>query len=145
MQKHSIPIVQADISANNFRLGNYYHNSFHYTIISEVLEHIPHPEKLLSDAGKLSEWIILSVQNSAFYRYRLGLMFRGRFFTQWIKHPAEHLRFWSNKDFMEWLDAIGFDIQNVQSSNGPHLLKDLWPNMFGHQICYLARKKEGSI
>jgi len=76
--------------------------------------------------------------NSAFYRYRIGLMFKGRFFTQWLYHPSEHLRYWSHIDFLDWLKALNFNIIEFKSSNGP-FLKNIWPNMFGNQICYLVK------
>jgi len=97
---------------------------------------------LLEKITNYSDNFLISVPNSAFYRYRIGLMFAGRFFTQWAKHPAEHLRFWSHKDFLDWLLARNLKIIKIKSSNGPRFLRDFWPNMFGHQICYWTQKYE---
>jgi methionine biosynthesis protein MetW len=135
-KKNDVSTQKADITSDDF----YLEEKFEYIIISEVLEHLVLPEALLGKIRKNTNHLILSVPNSAFYRYRLGLLFGGRFFTQWAKHPAEHLRFWSHSDFTDWLGALGFEVEKTVSSNGP-FLKNIWPNMFGHQICYLVKNK----
>ena len=115
---------------------------YDFVIMSEVLEHTRNPEEIIGRLKPLADRFVLSVPNSAFYRYRLHLMFSGRFFTQWVQHPSEHLRYWSHSDFLSWLSAMGLDVEKTVSSNGfggRSGLKDLWPNMFGHQICYLAK------
>ncbi|HUY62290.1 MAG TPA: methionine biosynthesis protein MetW [Candidatus Paceibacterota bacterium] len=111
-------------------------------IASEVLEHIRNPERAVEALSKHTKRFIISVPNSAFYRYRLHLMFAGRFFVQWAHHPAEHLRYWSHSDFLEWLSAMDLSVQAAIPSNGLSckglcpFMKDLWPNLFGHQIVY---------
>lgn len=111
-------------------------------IASEVLEHIRNPELAIGILAQHTRRFILSVPNSAFYRYRLHLMFAGRFFVQWANHPAEHLRYWSHADFLEWLDAMDLKVIRAIPSNGLSckglcpFMKDFWPNLFGHQIVY---------
>lgn len=137
LDKIDIETRKADITLDNFSIkGNY-----DYIIISEVLEHVAQPEDLINKLKDQADYLLISIPNSAFYRYRLGLMFKGRFFTQWVVHPSEHLRFWSHKDFLEWLEAMGLEIIKFKASNG-FWFKDLWPNMFGHQICYLVKNKK---
>src|SRR3989344_1120145 len=114
--------------------------SYDYIILSEVLEHIPLPEEALDVLKYHAKHLFISLPNSAFYRYRLHLMFVGRFFTQWVHHPAEHLRFWSHADFLDWLGAQDLIVEKFWSSNGP-FLKNAWPNMFGHQMVYLCKSR----
>lgn len=120
-------------------------SQFDYIILSEVLEHMRNPEEILSTLKPFTKYFYLTVPNSAFYRYRLHLMFSGRFFTQWVYHPSEHLRYWSHTDFMDWLKALGFEVVETESSNGLSLfglsIFKWWPNLFGHQICYLVKSK----
>jgi methionine biosynthesis protein MetW len=122
--------------------------NFDYIILSEVLEHIRNPEEILLSLKPYTKYFFLTIPNSAFYRYRFHLMFRGRFFTQWVYHPSEHLRFWSHIDFLEWLRALDLNVIYSKSSNGLSLFKiplyQWMPNLFGHQICYVAdtAKKE---
>lgn len=126
----------ANVEDPAFQISGHYD----YIIMSELLEHLRDPEDLLKKLVPRAANFILSVPNSAFYRYRLGLMFHGRFFTQWVSHPSEHLRFWSHRDFLDWLTAMGLETAAAKASNG-FWFKDLWPNLFGHQICYLAKTK----
>jgi len=88
---------------------------YDYIILSEILEHLSQPEDLIA---------------------RL----KGRFFTQWVSHPSEHLRFWSHLDFLDWLKSLNLELVKSYPSNG-FWFKNFWPNLFGHQICYLAKTK----
>jgi methionine biosynthesis protein MetW len=141
-KKEGVDAIQIDLTDKNLDLEKMLAKKFDYIVASELLEHLAMPEELIMKLKNLTNNLIISVPNSAFYRYRVGLMFGGRFFTQWAKHPAEHLRFWSYLDFLDWLDALGLGVVKVSASNGPGLLRDFWPNMFGHQICYLVSTKK---
>lgn len=115
---------------------------YDYLIMSEVLEHTRNPEEIIARLKPHARHFVPSVPNSAFYRYRLHLLFAGRFFTQWVHHPSEHLRFWSHVDFLDWLSAMGLTLEKTAASNGfggDLGFKDAWPNLFGHQMCYLAK------
>ncbi len=111
-------------------------------VASEVLEHIRNPERAVEMLAKHTRQFLISLPNSAFYRYRLHLMFAGRFFRQWKEHPAEHLRYWSHIDFLDWLSAMDLHTRSVIPANGLScggfcsFAKNVWPNMFGHQIVY---------
>lgn len=120
-------------------------DSFDYMILSEVLEHTRNPEEVLKTLAPHTKRFVLTVPNSAFYPFRLQLFFGGRFFKQWVYHPSEHLRFWSHTDFLNWLGALGYEVEYVRASNGLSVkgklpfLKDWWPNLFGHQMVYICR------
>ncbi|MDO8656998.1 MAG: methionine biosynthesis protein MetW, partial [Nanoarchaeota archaeon] len=81
--------------------------SFDYIILSEVLEHTRNPEQIIKALKPFTNHFLITIPNSAAYQFRYGLMFKGRFFTQWVHHPSEHLRYWSHLDFMDWLHAMG--------------------------------------
>lgn len=119
--------------------------NFDYIILSEVLEHTRNPEEVLKALTMHTKRFVLTVPNSAFYPFRFQLFFAGRFFKQWVYHPSEHLRFWSHRDFLDWLHALGFVVEYARPSNGLSVkgfapfLKYLWPNLLGHQIVYVCR------
>ncbi|MFH1551677.1 MAG: class I SAM-dependent methyltransferase [bacterium] len=136
LNKIGINSKVSNIESDDFNIDK----QFDYLIISEVLEHLRYPEDLILKLKKQAKYLLISIPNSAFYRYRFGLMFKGRFFTQWREHPSEHLRYWSHRDFLDWLNAMGFELIRYQSSNG-FLFKDIFVNLFGHQICYLVKSK----
>jgi methionine biosynthesis protein MetW len=117
---------------------------YDYIILSEVLEHTKNPEEIIQILRKHTKRFVLTVPNSAFYRYRIQLFFGGRFLIQWVSHPGEHLRFWSHTDFIDWLAAMGLTLEYTTASNGFSFfrllpgLKNVWKNLFGHQMVYIA-------
>jgi methionine biosynthesis protein MetW len=136
---HDIASVQMDLEKPK-TIG--FGEKYDYIILSEVLEHLTNPEEVLRALAPFTGKFILTIPNSAFYRFRFHLMFSGRFFTQWVYHPSEHVRFWSHSDFLDWLSALGFRVVRTEASNGLSLfgipLYRYWPNLFGHQICYFV-------
>lgn len=118
-------------------------DSFDYVVLSEVLEHVPLPEELLLALRPSAPRFLVSLPNTAFLLYRIGLGLLGRFPTQWVVHPAEHLRFWSVTDFRAWVRAQGFTVTREAASNGIPILKRWHHNLFGHQMCYELLRIEG--
>ena len=119
---------------------------YNFIILSEVLEHLTNPEEVVAVLKKSTDQLIITIPNSAFYRFRLHLLFCGRFFTQWVYHPSEHVRYWSHTDFLEWLVSRGLTVTRSEASNGLSILGiplfRFWPNLFGHQICYFVKTNE---
>ncbi len=136
---HGITSVQLDLEKiSSLKLSK----TYDYIILSEVLEHLTNPEDVLEALKSHTKKFVLTIPNSAFYRFRLHLMFFGRFFTQWVYHPSEHVRYWSHSDFKDWLAARGLRLLKSEASNGLSILSlplyRWWPNLFGHQICYIV-------
>lgn len=115
---------------------------FDYLILSEVLEHTRNPEEIIKALKPYAKHFLITVPNSASYQFRYGLMFRGRFFTQWVYHPSEHLRYWSHVDFLDWLDALGLKVIETPVSEGFSLrgllpwLPSVWKNLLGFRMVY---------
>lgn len=129
-----------DISLDDFNVADRYD----FIVLSEILEHLPMPEVLMKKIADKAKFFIVSIPNSAFYKFRLKLLF-GRFFKQWVFHPSEHLRFWSHRDFLDWANSLNFEVIKYEASNGldfgPFKFYKYMPNLFGHQICYLLKAK----
>lgn len=139
-QLRGIKTIQADISEKNFlqKLP-----TSDYVLLLEVLEHIGHSEKLLEQAYKLSKkGVFFSFPNTGFIVHRLRL-FLGRFPLQWTLFPGEHLRFWTKKDLVWWLDSLGYREYTIHCYNGVSGLNILWPGMFalGFMV-YLPKKSK---
>lgn len=120
---------------------------FDYMILFEVLEHLRFPEETIEALKNSADNFIITVPNSAAYYYRFSLLFKGRFFTQWAYHPSEHLRYWSHIDFMDWLDAMGFQVVMAQATDGMTIrgwfprLPNLWKNFLADRVLYHCIKK----
>jgi len=128
------------------KLGQY-----DYLIASEVLEHVRLPEEVIRELAKHTKYFLLTIPNSAAYVFRYGLMVRGRFFTQWLRHPSEHLRFWSHIDFLDWLSAMGIVVEQVVVADGFTLrgrlpwLPNLWKNLLGYRMVYVGRVRSAEV
>lgn len=122
--------------------------TYDYIILSEVLEHLRHPEKTIAALKPFTKRFIVSVPNTAAYFYRYGLLVRGRFPAQWTYHPSEHLRYWSYIDFLDWLDAQGLEVEKTVAADGANFgglvpwLPSLWKNLLAHEIVYVCKVKE---
>lgn len=112
-----------------------------YTLLFEILEHIPGPEELLAECYKKStKGVLFTFPNTGFFMFRFRLFFFGRFPLQWARHPGEHLRFWTRTDLLWWLKAQGYANYDIHYYVGIPLLKSLWPNMFAAGFFVELRK-----
>ena len=121
-------------------------NNFDYIILTEVLEHIREPEKvMLNIRESFNKSIFVSIPNSGFIVHRLRLLV-GRFpIVVIVYHVKEHIRFWTHYDFLYWCDYLGFKVVNYRSSSITKIvgldLGKLSPSLFGFQIIYELKRK----
>lgn len=135
-QARGIEAVVADIADSGFHLQGRYD----YIILSEVVEHLPYPENLLLRVrDHFHKGLLVTIPNTGFYRYRLRLLL-GRFPVQWVYHPGEHLRYWTVKDFVWWVEQFGYRIKRTWASSGTRLgplqLRQRWPNLWAYRVIF---------
>ncbi len=76
---------------------------YDYIIMSDIIEHLQNPENLLrSVKDSFYKSLIITFPNIGHFTYRLRLLF-GKFPECWKWHPGEHIRFWTKKDFQNWI------------------------------------------
>jgi len=120
-------------------------HKFDYLILSEILEHTRNPEQIVKALKPYTKYFLITVPNSAAYQFRYGLMFKGRFFTQWVYHPSEHLRYWSHIDFLDWLKVMGLEVISTPVSDGFSFrgrfpkLPYIWKNLLGYRMVYYCK------
>jgi methionine biosynthesis protein MetW len=125
-----------DISSAEFKLVD----KFDYIILSEILEHIPNPEELIIKIkNNFKKSLLVSIPNIGYFPHRIRLCIGGKFPIQWRYHPAEHLRYWTTKDFKKWCEQLGLEIKNIFASNGVPILKNLLPNIFANQTVFVIQ------
>ena len=129
-----LDVQLADI---NRPLSDYLSESFDYVILSEIIEHLPDPERLLDELRPhLRRGIIVSIPNTGFYQHRLRLLL-GRFPLQWVVTPGEHLRFWTHADFIWWARRLHLRVVRAVPYEGTPGLKEAWPSLFAAAFVYL--------
>lgn len=111
-----------------------------YVILSEIIEHLPDPERLLNDLRPfVNKGFIVSIPNTGFHQHRLRLLL-GRFPLQWLVTPGEHLRFWTRADFHWWVRQLGLEIGREIPYEGTAIMKDLWPGLFAAAFVFVLRE-----
>ena len=141
-------VYELDVLSDDFNkfLEN---KKFDYIIITEVLEHIQEPERVMADIkNHFTKSVFISIPNAGFFMHRLRLLF-GRFPVIVIaQHVKEHIRFWTHKDFIYWCNYFGFEVEDYFVSSGLdfkslRFLENLFPALFANQILYkLSIKNE---
>jgi methionine biosynthesis protein MetW len=117
-----------------------------YVLAFELLEHLPEPEVVLASLlPRVRKGIWVSFPNTGYWAYRLRLLM-GRTPMQWIRHPGEHLRFWTLRDLRWWASVLdrdlGVSLQYLRVYRGPSPLNRLWPGLFGMAFMFLLVRGE---
>jgi len=110
-----------------------------YVILSEIIEHLPDPERLLTELRPfVHKGFLVSIPNTGYHQHRLRLLL-GRFPLQWLVTPGEHLRFWTRADFHWWARQLGLELRREIAYEGTPLLKDLWPGLCAAAFVFVLR------
>ncbi len=101
-------------------------NSFEIIIISEILEHIFFPDKLLNDADEVLKpggFILLTYPNSGALQLRLSLLFTGK--SVMLNFPAnqQHIRFFTTEDI---INMLGKNFQVIKTQGLSFFLFAHW-------------------
>ncbi len=111
-----------------------------YFLLLEILEHIPHSEKVLDSVFRKAEkGVFFSFPNSGNFLYRLRVLF-GRMPAQWVKFPNEHLRFWTYTDLTWWLKALGYTNYEIYGYRGVPFLEKVLPGLFAGSFVVFLKK-----
>ena len=112
---------------NGLDLGK---NEFYdYILLSEVIEHVMYPNKILKEAVMHSKkGVIVTIPNSGYLRWRIHLL-RGYFPRQ----SFTHLHFWSINDFKIFCDTLEIKILKLETSSKSSMFK----NLLAWQQCWL--------
>jgi len=117
-------------------------------IISEILEYLLHPEKLLKNIKKLSHdktEIIITVPNILFWKNRLKIFF-GKFeYTNKGIMDRSHIHFFSWKNLKKLLNQSGYYIvakEHFIPTRGTKWLGKIFPGLFAYQFVVKIKKKD---
>ena len=139
--------------------------SYDYIILADVLEHLDDPSMLLLNSKKYLKpggSYIISVPNMIHWSVRLQILLGKLEYSQYGLLDATHLRWFTQKSIMRYLERLNFLIESVTYTNGLSLpcyyrvplfaripvglklkilgsLSEVLPNLFACQNIIVAR------
>jgi len=137
-----VSVVQHDIEKG---LACCADDSFDYVVLSQTLQTLRHPEKVLKELLRIGKKVIVSFPNFAYWRSRLQLSITGKAPVtsslpySWYDSPNIH--FLSLSDFDDFCKEIGARIVRriPLVRNKPSPVR-LLPNIFAEQVIYLTTR-----
>ncbi|MHC4645824.1 MAG: homoserine O-acetyltransferase MetX [Planctomycetota bacterium] len=137
-----LPIIQYDIERG---LANYADKSFDYVILSQTVQTVKDPEKVLKELLRVGRKVIVSFPNFAHWRCRVQLFFSGRApVTKELPfgwHDSPNIHFLSMKDFDRSCEKLGVRVEKKVplTKTGPGPVR-FAPNLLAEQVIYVTSK-----
>ncbi len=119
-------------------LSNFPSNSFDMVVMTETLQSIRRPDRVLAEMLRVGEQCIVTFPNFAYWRCRLQLTRKGRMPVSaqlphaWYDTPNIHLC--TFKDFEQLVRDRGWQVLDkfvVADNYRSRTIPNVWPNMFG--------------
>jgi len=137
-----VSIIQYDIERG---LSSYADKRFDYVIMSQTVQTVKNPEKVLKELLRVGRKVVVSFPNFAHWRCRMQLLLSGKspmtrqLPFRWYNSPNIH--FLSLRDFDEMCERLGIRIEKriplVKTSASPVRVA---PNLFAEQVIYVTSK-----
>ncbi|MGD9210255.1 MAG: methionine biosynthesis protein MetW [Desulfobacteraceae bacterium] len=145
--QRGLSVLQGDI---NTEVEDYPDNAFDYIVLSQTLQEIYSPEKLIDSMLRIGKKCVVSFPNFSHWRNRLQLMFKGiapvscQLPYEWNDTP--NIRVITIKDFRQFVKKMGLTIYkevaiNTQSQNKEGNIVGVLPNLWATYGLYLIGKK----
>jgi methionine biosynthesis protein MetW len=130
-----LSVLQGDL---NDEVDDYPDKSFDYVILSQTLQQIFEPARLLYSLSRIGRRVIVSFPNFSHYSIRLQLLFRGRapkndqLPYSWYDTP--NIRVITLSDFKKFASDVGYTIVkeiaiNTNSANSAGTIVQYCPNL----------------
>jgi len=142
-----INVIQADL---NKGLSDFENNSFDYVIMSQTLQAIRRPDKLLMDMLRVGKEGIITFSNFGHWRCRFQLLSKGTMpvlsdgnsHNEW--YSGENIHLCTLRDFEKLCQEQNIEILQravVDLTHRSRLIMDLLPNLFSEIAVYRLRCK----
>lgn len=128
-------------------LSNFEDNSFDTVIMSQTLQTMRFPDKLLAETARIGRQVLVTIPNFGHWRARLHLMFKGRMPVsdllpyEWYNTPNIH--FCTFHDFEILCQEMGLEVidQSVVSEQAlSQWLCTINPNLFGETGVFRVKR-----
>ena len=144
-----LSILHGDI---NEEVRDYADGSFDYVILSQTLQQVYDPARLIREMLRVGRCGIVSFPNFAYYRIRGQLLFRGRAPVsrelpyEWDDTP--NIRVITIRDFRRFCRKEGFAIARETAISTPHhhekgMVVKYFPKLFATDGMFQLRRREG--
>jgi homoserine O-acetyltransferase len=137
-----LSIIQRDVERG---LENYADKSFDYVILSQTVQTLKNPEKVLTELLRVGRKVIVSFPNFAHWRCRAQLFFLGRApVTRELPfdwHNSPNIHFLSMRDFERFCEKLGAKVEKKIPLSKTSLSSVRFaPNLFAEQVIYVTSK-----
>jgi homoserine O-acetyltransferase len=138
-----LPVIQQDIQQG---LSFYADKTFDYVILSQTVQTLKKPEKVLKELLRVGKKVIVSFPNFAHWHCRLQLFFRGtapvtkQLPFGWDDSPNIH--FLSLKDFDRFCRKLGINVEKkIPLAKNRFSPVKFAPNLLAEQAIYVTSKE----
>jgi len=135
--------IQHDVSTG---LQDYADKSYDYIILSQTLQTVKNPERVLNELFRIGKKVIVSFPNFAHWRCRLQLLLTGKAPVtkqlpfEWCNSPNIHCL--SLRDFEKFCKKLGVKVERkiplAKANLNPVKFA---PNLFAEQVIYVTSKE----
>jgi homoserine O-acetyltransferase len=144
--QRGLSVVHRDIERG---LEMYPNETFDYAILSQTIQTLHNPEKVLLELHRVAKRVIVSFPNFSHWRCRFQLMFKGtaprtkQLPFRWFNSPNIH--FLSLKDFDQFCAELGINVERrLPLGKFTTLPIRILPNVFASQAVYVTSKFNAS-
>jgi methionine biosynthesis protein MetW len=140
--QRGLSVIHRDIERG---LQMYPDETFDYAVLSQTIQTLHDPQKVLLELHRVAKKVIVSFPNFAHWICRLQLMFTGSAPTtkqlpfRWYNSPNVH--FLSLKDYDQFCTELDINVeQRIPLSKISTLPVRFLPNLFASQVVYVTSK-----
>tara|TARA_Y100000589_G_scaffold170666_1_gene162116 strand:+ start:1669 stop:2274 length:606 start_codon:yes stop_codon:yes gene_type:complete len=142
--KKGLSVIQGDA---NFDLSDYPSNAFSTVILSQTIQAMIYPDKVIHNLIRIGKRAIISFPNFGFWKVRKDFLFNGLMPKnkilpfEWFDTPNIHLC--SCNDFINFCKNKRININNfiLLNENGFEMKSNFLKNLLAYQVVFCISKK----
>jgi len=139
--KKGVPVLHGDLDDG---LGEIKKRTYDYVVLSETIQTVLHPDKLLLEMSRVGSTIIVSFINMGHYSARLHLLLFGKMPVtkhlpyKWYNTPNIHLG--TVNDFKDLCHSLNLKIEKtIPLDNLSIYMARFYPNLFASKCIFIIK------
>ena len=141
-----VPVIHSDL---NDGLSEFANNAFDFVVLSQTLQAVQRPDKLLGDMMRIADKGLVSFMNIGYWGSRFQLLFKGKMPItntlphNWYDTPNIHLA--TIKDFRDLCRASNIKIiKEIPFGKNLNFFTRVFPNILAPTCVFLIEKSKGA-